>query len=189
MGGLTKSKLIASNRRYDRVDKWDKYFMDLCDVVASKSQCLSRKIGALIVKDKSIISTGYNGPPRGIPHCGIDRILSDSFLYEELLRKNNKCDTDTCPRRLLGYKSGEGLMYCIAAHAERNCLINAARMGVSTLNTVLYLNTGVPCKDCLIELINAGIVEIVVKEYNFYDEVSKWLIEQSNIRVRKADLD
>jgi dCMP deaminase len=168
---------------------WDKYYHDLCKTVASNSKCLSRKIGAIIVKDKSIISTGYNGPPRGVEHCGT-RFMFDEYLKKKLAEK--EVDTSqftefirtTCPRRLLDYKSGEGLDICIAGHAERNALINAARNGVSVKGATIYMDCPIPCKECLIEIINAGIEEIVVSSMDFYDETSKYLLGESKIKLR-----
>lgn len=124
---------------------WDLYFHQLCCAVASKSPCRSRQIGAILVRDKSIVSTGYNGPPRGVPHCG-----------------------EECPRRLMGYKSGEGLELCAATHAEVNCVVNAARVGASTIGTTLYMNCKIPCMECMKVLINAGVVEAVVESIDFY---------------------
>jgi dCMP deaminase len=145
---------------------WDQYFMDLCDLVASRSKCLSRQIGCVVVYDKSIISTGYNGPPRGTAHCS----------------------GDTCPRRKAGYASGEGLSLCPAAHAEANCIANAARTGARTLKATLYINTVVPCKDCFGLLINAGIKEIVVKQLEYYDRLSGRLHMESDILVRELNV-
>ena len=142
--------------------QWDKYFHNLCIAVASKSSCLSRQIGAVIVSDHSIVSTGYNGPPRGYPHC----------------------DGAICPRHEKGYKSGEGLLECPAAHAEANAIVNAARNGVSTLGCTLYLNTLIPCKDCMILIINAGIKEIVCEELKLYHEMSARLLVYTDIKVR-----
>ena len=141
---------------------WDTYFHSICVSVASKSPCLSRQIGAILVRDHSIISTGYNGPPRGIPHCA----------------------SPTCPRKLKGYKSGEGMQECPAQHAEENCVSNAARNGVSTINSILYMNSVIPCNKCFGTLINAGIVEIVVDTPTIYDKHTQFLIDNSNITIR-----
>ena len=78
-----------------------------------------------------------------------------------------------CPRKVLGYKSGEGLGWCTAEHAERNTIANAARLGVSTLGTTLYMNCVFPCKSCLTLLTNAGIKEIVIESAEFYDKQAK----------------
>lgn len=190
---------------------WDKYYLDICNVIATNSKCHSRKIGAIIVKDKSIIATGYNGPPRGVPDCKLRGLYDQAFLdevktielnmnilFEEKTVGFNKVKEMVdnpryiwmgCPRRALGYKSGEGLEWCVAGHAERNALINAARHGVAIKDSILYMNWGVPCKDCLIELINAGISEIVCKEDTYYDKVSEYLVRTSGIKVRKLNGD
>lgn len=168
---------------------WDKYFYDVAKVVEQNSKCLSRKIGAVMVRDKSVISTGYNGPPRGIPHCNNRLIckLPDTHLEKEFHEYCGKTNFELyeCPRKLLGYKSGEGAKFCIAGHAERNALINAARNGINTYGTSLFLSCGVPCKDCLIEIINAGVEEVVVTDKNeFYDETSKYILKNSDLKIR-----
>ena len=168
---------------------WDRYFYNICVAVGMKSSCLSRQIGAILVRDKSIIATGFNGPPRGIPHC--DDQLRRSHLVS-IISTDNKhsiailLDKGTCPRQIMGYKSGDGLEYCTAAHSERNCLINAARLGVVTLDSTLYLNASLPCKDCLIELINAGIREIVATSLVEYNDI-QFLIKYSGIKLRVFD--
>ena len=165
---------------------WDQYYLNICNAVAQNSKCLSRKIGAILVKDKSIISTGYNGPPRSVPHCS-ERYLLDPVIRE--LTKDIPIDRGICPRQCLGYKSGEGLHLCVAGHAERNALINAARHGICTKGSTIYMTCGIPCKDCLIEIINAGVSEIVVTDMNsFYDTMSEYLIKHSNLKIREFDI-
>jgi dCMP deaminase len=177
--------------------KWDAYYLRLCRAVASNSSCLSRKIGAILVQDKSIISTGYNGPPRGIPRCdkrwGVDTCLPEMPKCEEqegidtcspVIPECEKDDDGRCPRRVLNYPSGKGLEICIAGHAERNALINAARNGICTKGTIMYMDCPISCKDCLIEIINAGVEEIVVTTLDYYDPASKYLVEHSGIKVR-----
>jgi len=115
------------------------------------------------VKDKSIISTGYNGPPRGISHC----------------------EGVFCPRQLQGFKSGEGLHLCPATHAEANCIAQAAKNGISTAGSIMYVTCNVPCKNCLAVIINAGIEEVVCTSLDFYNELSSYLITQSDLIVRK----
>jgi len=124
---------------------WDLYFYNICVAVASKSRCLSRQIGAIIVYDNSVVATGYNGPPRGVSHCGPE-----------------------CPRKLAGFPSGEGLHLCPAAHAEANCIVNAARLGVSVVGSTIYMNCPIPCTECSKLIINAGISEVVVVDASFY---------------------
>ncbi len=144
---------------------WDSYFLTICNAVASKSPCLSRQIGAILVRDHSIVSTGYNGPARNFPHCeGI------------------------CPRKQGGFESGEGLVHCPAAHAETNCIANAARIGASTVNSILYMNTQIPCKDCMILLVNAGINEVVVTDLTPYHTMSIKIAKFGNIKLRSFQL-
>lgn len=170
--------------------RWDTYFHSICKSVASKSPCLSRKIGALLVRDNSIVSTGYNGPPRGIPHCGHDRFMKDESLSGMLRGKQLQKSVvkTTCPRRILNFKSGEGMQWCPAQHAEENAVSNAARNGVSVLETTLYMNSVIPCQKCFGTLINAGIVEIVIEDITLYDKHTEFLINNSSIKIRSFKL-
>lgn len=165
-----------------RSQKWDTYFMSICDAVSRHSKCLSRHIGAVLVRDNSILSTGYNGPARGVPRCN-ERVFSltddDPLADEDFVPV-----PDSCPRRLLGCPSGEGLEYCIAAHAERNCIANAARMGVCTNGATLYLNTVLPCKDCMAEVINAGIYKIICHPGE-YDQLSGWMARCAGLKIQR----
>ena len=171
---------------------WDNYFLSICKTVAKNSKCLSRKIGSIIVKDKSILSTGYNGPPRGVPHCSerysttpvVDIMLINALKNKFGENMDFNSFVDTCPRQVLEFKSGKGLEFCIAGHAERNALINASREGIKVKGASLYLDTGIPCKDCLIEIINAGIIEIICVEMVYYDEISRFLVKNSDIKMR-----
>lgn len=166
---------------------WDDYFHMICAVISSKSPCLSRKIGAVIVRDNSIVSTGYNGPPRGVPHCGADRWEKDPVLYNELfpiLFSHTEIKT-TCPRRLIGFESGQGMEWCPAQHAEENAISNAARLGVNVVGTTLYMNCVIPCQKCLGTLINAGISEIVVESTKLYDKHTQFLLDHSNLIIRE----
>jgi dCMP deaminase len=165
---------------------WDSYYHDIAKRVAERSTCLSVKIGAILVQDKIIVCEGYNGPARGIPACGVDRLKQD---YELAHRMNDALvpiygDAFTCPRKRLGYGSSEGLYMCPSVHAEANCIINSARIGICTFGTHLYLTCGIPCKDCLSLIINAGIKEIIVAELNYYDNLSKYIQRVSGISIR-----
>ncbi len=165
---------------------WDKYYLDICNTVAVNSKCLSRQIGAILVRDKSIISTGYNGPPRGVPHCserrGLDVKLRDKLFSSGVY--GAVCPTKICPRQSMGYKSGEGLEWCIASHAERSSLINAARHGIATKDAIMCMNCGIPCAPCCVEIINAGIIEIVCTSLEYYDVSAEYLITNSDLKVR-----
>lgn len=153
------------------MSNWDEYFFEIAVKVQSQSKCLSRKIGAVLTRDNIIVATGYNGPPRKLPHC------------------SERYNTDTCPRQVKGYPSGEGLHICPAAHAEANCIANAARVGVRVKGTIMYVTCEIPCKDCLALLINAGVKEVVCVETNFYDYLSGYIVNECNqITIRKYNL-
>jgi len=177
---------------FSNVNSWDEYFFNICNQVARNSKCFSRHIGATLVRDKSILSTGYNGPPRGVPTCDkrweLDELLKERYGDRVDLSKVE----GQCPRHLLDFKSGEGLSVCIAGHAERNALINSARMGVCTKGTeedpsTLYMSCGIPCTPCLVEIINAGVSEIVVTSLGLYDESAYYLLKESALKFRLYD--
>lgn len=140
---------------------FDEYFMKIAYLVADRSTCLSRKVGAVIVRDNHIISTGYNGAPKGVSHC---------------------LDTG-CIRKERGIPSGERLDICKAVHAEQNAIIEAAYNGVSTKDASIYV-TVTPCFTCAKMIINAGIKEIVIDgDYPTQDSVA--LFEEVGIKIRK----
>lgn len=167
---------------------WDAYYYKLCQAVATNSKCLSRSIGAVLVKDKSIVSTGYNGPPRGTPRCD-ERWLIDNDFSEKYMPmiSDDSVIEGRCPRYVIGFKSGQGLDVCPAGHAERNALINAARQGIKTKETILYMTCGVPCTPCLVEIINAGVSEIVVTAFDYYDASAEYVLSNSDLKVRLFD--
>lgn len=102
---------------------WDEYFYNLCKTAASNSKCLSRQIGAIIVKDNTVLSIGYNGPPRGVPHCG-ERYSKDMNLIKRMENINEDIYIDICPRKALGFKSGEGLEFCCISGDSKIFLLN-----------------------------------------------------------------
>lgn len=172
--------------------EWDEWYHEICTTVAKKSQCLSRKIGAVLVRDKTIVSQGYNGPPRGVPHCWQRYNINVDPKLHALLTKDGKTPSqedinNICPRYIAGFKSGEGLDWCVAGHAERNALINAARHGIKTKGAKLYMNCGVPCTPCLVEIINAGVEEIIITKMEFYDQSSEYLLKNSSLQYRVYD--
>jgi len=146
----------------ERRPTWDNYFMQLAELVSSRSTCLRRKVGAVIVREKHILSTGYNGAPRGLPHC-----RETGCLREE----NN-------------VPSGERHELCRATHAEANALIQAALHGVSTAGATLYCTTA-PCTICAKMLINAGIERIVYRE-GYPDRLGLEMSEQIGIRIERC---
>jgi len=137
----------------------DDYFMKIAEVVASRSTCLRRKAGAVLVKDKRILSTGYNGVPKGLPHC----------------------EDTGCPRK--NYPSGTHHELCRAVHSEQNAIVQAAIHGVSIEGATLYC-THQPCTLCAKMLINAGIKRVVYKE-EYPDNESLKFFKQAGIDVEK----
>ncbi|MHA1638414.1 MAG: deoxycytidylate deaminase [Candidatus Thorarchaeota archaeon] len=143
----------------------DQYFGEIADLVSTRSTCLRNHVGAVIVKESQILSTGYNGAPKGLPHC------------EEL---------GGCLREKLGVKSGERHELCRGLHAEQNAIIQAAYHGVSVNGAVIYCTT-LPCSICTKMIINAGITEIMyIEEYG--DKLAKELVEQSSLKIRRIKL-
>ena len=139
----------------------DAYWMDLARKTASASKCRSRQCGAVLVLDGVLISSGYNGPPRGYPHC------------------------TECPRRAQGYASGERLDLCPAAHAEANAIAQAARSGVSVKGSTMYLVGGVPpCKQCAGSIVNAGISEVIAESDHEYDQFSAEILRRGGVSAR-----
>jgi dCMP deaminase len=177
--------------------EWDEWYHLICKDIAKKSQCLSRKIGAILVRDKGIVSQGYNGPPRDVRPCD-----ERWFVDEEIRKAANFKHQDTttkafesfydvylkgkCPRYIpeMGFKSGEGLEWCVAGHAERNALNNAARFGIETKGTIMYMDCGIPCTPCLVEIINSGVEEIVVSQFTIYDKSALYILKESSLKVR-----
>jgi len=179
-------------------NSWDEYFYNICLAAAGNSKCFSRKIGAILVRDKRVVSTGYNGPPEGIPRCD-ERWKIDNHLTEQLGRMIQKAETQEnidklmaslhghCPRLVMGFKSGEGLDWCIAGHAEENAILSAARLGIATKGTTMYMTCGIPCSKCLVKIINAGIHNLVVTSFNLYDVSSEYLVKEAKLNVRLFD--
>ncbi len=141
---------------------WDEYFIEIAKLVSTRSNCVSRKVGAVITVDNQIISTGYNGAPKGLHHC---------------------VDAGGCLRKLNNIESGTRQEICRAVHAEQNAIISAAVKGVSIKGGTIYLNT-YPCSICTRMLINAEIKKIVY-ESDYSDQLSKEMLEESKIEVVK----
>ena len=139
---------------------WDNYFMGMAELVSRRSTCLRRQVGAVIVKDKRLLATGYNGAPSGLPHC---------------------LDIG-CMRERMNVPSGERHELCRAIHAEQNALVQAASFGVSVRGSIFY-STTYPCNLCAKMIINAGITEIIIKE-GYPDEMASEMLKQAGIAVR-----
>lgn len=140
---------------------WDEYFLEMSKLVAKRSTCLRRSVGAVLVKDKRILATGYNGAPRGLKHC-IDM---------------------GCMRQKLKIPSGERHELCRALHAEQNALIQASLYGISVAGSTLYA-TNQPCVICAKMLINAGIKEIVIAD-GYPDKMAADFLKHAKIKIRK----
>lgn len=138
---------------------WDEYFMGIVELVKERSTCLRRQVGAVIVKDKRILSTGYNGAPMGCPHC----------------------EETGCLRMQLQVPSGTRHELCRAVHAEQNAIVQAAYHGISLKGATLYV-TDSPCVICAKLAINAGITKIVYKG-EYPDDLSKQLLGEAGVEV------
>jgi dCMP deaminase len=138
---------------------FDEYFMEIARLVSKRSTCLRRKVGCVVVREKRILSTGYNGAPAGLPHCA---------------------DVG-CLRERLGVNPGERHELCRGLHAEQNAIIQAALHGVSIKGSTLYC-TNFPCSICMKMIINAGIEKVVYLD-GYPDELSRRLLEESTLSV------
>ncbi|MEW5735763.1 MAG: cytidine/deoxycytidylate deaminase family protein [Thermodesulfobacteriota bacterium] len=140
---------------------WDEYFMDIARLVAKRSTCRRRSVGAAVVRDKRLLSTGYNGAPSGLAHC---------------LEVG-------CLREAMNVPSGERHELCRGLHAEQNAIIQAALHGVSIRGATLYC-TNLPCVICAKMLINAGIVEIVY-ESGYRDPMGEEMLAEAQVGLRQ----
>jgi dCMP deaminase len=149
--------------RTDNRPSWNAYFMDIANLVARRSTCLRRAVGAVIVKDHRILTTGYNGAPAGIRHCA----------------------EAGCLREAMNIKSGQRHELCRGIHAEQNAIIQAAYHGIPICGASLYC-TNLPCAICTKMLINAGIVEIFYQE-GYADQLSESLLGEAGISLRQIE--
>ncbi|PIS28319.1 cytidine deaminase [Candidatus Saganbacteria bacterium CG08_land_8_20_14_0_20_45_16] len=138
---------------------WDEYFLKITADVSERATCVKRKVGAIIVKDNRILSTGYNGTPKGFKHC------------EEL----------GCLRKEMGIPSGHRHELCRGLHAEQNAIIQAAVHGVKISGGTLYCNYQ-PCVICAKMMINAGLKKLVYTG-GYPDELAKQMLDESQIQV------
>lgn len=150
----------ATNRRVER-PSWQEYFMEITELVAKRTTCRRRGVGAILVKDKRILSTGYNGAPTSVRHC-IDI---------------------GCLREKLGVASGERHELCRGIHAEQNAIIQAALHGVSIAGATLFC-TNLPCIICAKMIINAGIRTIYYKE-GYADPMSEELLKEAMVEIQQ----
>lgn len=141
---------------------WDEYFLEVARLVSKRATCVRRSVGAVLVKDKKILATGYNGAPSGLRHC---------------------LDIG-CLREKLKIPSGQRHELCKGLHAEQNVLLQAALYGISTGESILYI-TNQPCAICAKMLINAGIKEVVVAD-GYPDEMATEFLKAAHIKIRRA---
>ena len=143
-------------------DKWDARFMELAHTIANWASCYqeNRKIGAVIVKNKRILTTGYNGAPAGVKSC---------------------VERGECMRRRLNIPSGTRHELCYAIHAEQNAIIQAATLGQSIEGASIYI-THQPCVICAKMIVNAGIERIIVKE-GYPDQLSVDILTEAGLRI------
>lgn len=144
---------------------WDEYFMSIARVVASRSNCVKRKVAAVITKDRRIISTGYNGTPRGVPNC----------------------NEGGCPRCNAFAEGGTRLDECLCSHGEENAITQAAYHGVIVRDGTLY-TTFSPCLTCTKMIINAGIAEVVYNVDYPLGDVALGLLREAGVKVRRVTL-
>ncbi len=138
---------------------WQEYFMEIAKTVRKRSTCIRRKVGSVLVREKRILTTGYNGAPQGIRHC----------------------EERGCLREELNVPSGQRHEICRGLHAEQNAIIQAALHGVSTQGSVLY-TTDQPCSLCAKMIVNADISKIYFEGY-YPDDLAKEILEEGNVEL------
>ena len=157
-------RVLEESMGFER-PSWDAYFLSIAQVVASRSNCVKRHVGAVIARDRRIISTGYNGTPRGVRNC----------------------NEGGCPRCNAFAESGTRLDQCLCSHGEENAIIQAAYHGVSVRGGTLY-TTFFPCLLCTKLVINAGLAEVVYNASYALDDVAQALLREAGVKVRQAEL-
>ena len=157
LGQLLDGRLLFRER-----PSWDTYFMSIARVVSTRSNCIKRKVGSIITSDRRIISTGYNGTPRGLPNC----------------------NEGGCPRCNRAAESGTRLDECLCSHAEENAITQSAYHGVSVRGGSLF-TTFCPCLICTKMIINAGIAEVVYDSPFPAGDISLELLRDAGLKVRQ----
>jgi dCMP deaminase len=157
-------QILGDNLFFDR-PSWDEYFMSIARMVASRSNCVKRRVGAVIALDRRIISTGYNGTPRG----------------------TRNCNEGGCPRCNSFAEGGARLDECLCSHGEENAITQAAYHGVSVRGSTVY-TTFCPCLMCTKMIINAGIDEVAYNADYPLGDVSLALLREAGVKVRQVDL-
>ncbi len=160
------AKIVMTIAQKKKRPNWDEYFLGIARVVALRSNCVKRKVAAVIVKDKRIISTGYNGTPRGVQNC----------------------NEGGCPRCNQMASSGTKLDECLCSHGEENAITQSAYHGVNIKDSTLY-TTFSPCLLCTKMIINSGIKEVVFNADYPLGETSIKLLKSAGVQIRKAKID
>lgn len=159
---MNKRKKRKKSLSQDNRPGWDEYFLEIAALVAKRATCLRRRVGALVVKERRILATGYNGTPSGITHCAVVG----------------------CLREKLKVPSGQRHELCRGLHAEQNVLLQASLHGVSLKGSTLYV-TNQPCIICAKMIINAGIKEVVIAQ-DYPDSMAVDFLKEAKIKMRKA---
>jgi len=146
---------------------WDTYFISMCYFVSTRSSCHDRKLGAIVVRDKAIVSSGFNGAPRGVEDC----VSKGDYCLRESTRET---------------KSDKNYNNCYAAHAEANSIVNAAYLGASTKGATLY-TIAYPCVDCTRLIINSGIKKIIYTERLRNADFSEKLLQEAGVECVMLD--
>ncbi len=144
---------------------WNDYFMQIAELVSSRSTCLRRKVGAIIVRDNQILSTGYNGAPKGVPHCA---------------------DVGGCLRSRMKVPSGERHELCRGIHAEQNAIIQAAVNGISVKGGTMYC-TNQPCSICAKMIVNAEIKTVYIAD-SYPDKLAESMFADADVNVILMDM-
>jgi len=158
-------RTLADLSKEFKVDRpsWDEYFMGIAKMASTRSNCIKRKVAAVIVRDKRIMSTGYNGTPRGVRNC----------------------NEGGCPRCNNFTQSGQGLEECLCSHAEENAIVQASYHGIPIANGTLY-STFSPCLLCAKMIINSGLKEVVYSADYSVSETASNLLREAGVLLRKA---
>ncbi|MFH1155889.1 MAG: cytidine/deoxycytidylate deaminase family protein [Pseudomonadota bacterium] len=138
---------------------WDEYFMGIAELVSTRATCIRRQVGAVLVKDKRILCSGYNGAPSGVAHC----------------------DVTGCLRQQMKVPSGEKHELCRGVHAEQNAIIQAACHGISVQGAILYC-TNQPCSICAKMIINAGIKQVIFRD-GYNDTMSETMFRDAGVAL------
>ncbi len=151
-------------RIFQKRPSWDEYFLEMAHFISKRTTCLRRAVGAVAVRDKRIIATGYNGAPSGLTHC---------------------LDIG-CLRQKLGIPSGQRQELCRGLHSEQNIIIQAVRHKIDLKDSIIYL-TNQPCVTCAKMLISVGVKEIVIAG-DYPDLLARKMLKQAGIKVRKIKI-